>query len=53
MKTLTIKEMENILGGGAAECKAVQALADTYDREDATPEQWVEWLDLFDKYCTD
>lgn len=53
MKTLTIKEMENILGGGAAECKAVQALADAYEKVGATSDQWDEWADLYDKYCTD
>ena len=51
MKTLTIGEMENILGGGAAECRAVQALANTYARDGATDAQWDEWCDLYAKYC--
>ena len=53
MKTLTIKEMENILGGGAAECKAIQALADAYKKDGATSDQWNDWLDFYDKYCDD
>lgn len=51
MKTLTIEEMGNILGGGAAECKAVQAMADAYARDGATDAQWDEWCGLYDKYC--
>lgn len=53
MKKLSFSEQSNILGGySAAECKAVQALADTYAKEGIHDDDaWDEWCDLYDKYC--
>jgi len=43
--------MQKILGGFNAGCKAVQALADVYERDGATDAEWEEWDDLFYLLC--
>ena len=51
MEKLQFLEMQKILGGFNAGCKAVQALADVYERDGATDAEWDEWADLFDLLC--
>ncbi len=52
MEKIYFSEAALVMGGyNETGCKAAQALADAYQRDGASNEQWDDWSKFYDENC--